>query len=77
MESAQVVLQKALSQLVAQKVRTEREIRAVQTALASIGIASPALAARRRRKPMNAAERKLVSKRMKAYWAKKRTQQSS
>lgn len=77
MESAQVILQKTLSQLVAQKARTEKEIRAVQTALASMGVASPALAARRRRKPMSAAEKKSVSKRMKAYWAKKRAEKAS
>jgi hypothetical protein len=76
-ESAQVVLQKTLSQLVAQKARTEREIKAVEAALVSIGVKSPKLAARRRRKPMNAAERKSVSKRMKAYWAKKRAQKAS
>jgi hypothetical protein len=72
MESAQVVLEKTLSQLFAQRSKVEKEIKAVQTALAAIGVPSPRLAARRKRKPMTASERKSVSRRMKAYWAKRR-----
>lgn len=75
-ESAQVVLKKTLSQLVAQQMRTEREIKAVQSALAAIGVSAPRLSARRRRKPMTATERKSVSKRMKAYWAKRRNEKN-
>lgn len=71
-EATEVVLQKTLSQLLAQKHKTEKEIKAVQVALAAIGVKSPNLAARRRRKPMDAAEKRAVSRRMKAYWAKKR-----
>ena len=72
-ESAQAVLRKTLSRLVAQKSKTEKEIKAVQMALAAIGVSSPHLAGRRKRKPMSLSERKSVSKRMRAYWAKKKT----
>lgn len=72
-ESAQVALRKTLSMLVAQKAKTEKEIQAVESALQAIGVTAPRLAARRRRKPMSTAEKKSVSRRMKAYWAKKRT----
>lgn len=77
MESAQVVLEKALSQLFAQRTKVEREIKAVQTALAAIGVRAPHLAVRRKRKPMTASERKSVSKRMRAYWSKRRSQKAS
>lgn len=73
-ESAEVVLKKTLSQLVAQKSKTEKEIKAVRSALVAIGVSSPHLAARKRRKAMTAVERKSVSKRMKAYWAKRRAE---
>ena len=75
--NAQVALQKTLSMLVAQQAKTEKEIRAVTSALAAIGVTSPRLARRRLRKPMSAAERRSVSKRMKAYWAKKRAAKAS
>ena len=76
-ESTQAVLKKTLSQLVAQKARTEKEIKAVQTALAAIGITSPNLVARRKRRPMSTAERRSVSRRMKTYWAKKRANKAA
>ena len=76
-ESAQIVLKRTLSQLVAQREKTEKEIKAVQNALAAIGVPSPNLAGRRKRKPMTAAERKSVSKRMKAYWAKRRAKSAA
>jgi hypothetical protein len=76
-ESAEIVLKKTLSQLVAQREKTDKEIKAVQTALAAIGVASPNLAKRRKRKSMTAAERKLVSKRMKTYWAKRRAKSAT
>lgn len=77
MESAQVVLEKTLNQLFAQRTKVEKEIKAVQTALAAIGVRSPHLAARRKRKRMTASERKSISKRMRAYWAKRRAQKPS
>jgi hypothetical protein len=75
-ESAQVILKKTLSSLEAQRARTEKEIKAVRLALSAIGTAPPKAAGRRLRKPMTAAERRSVSKRMRAYWAKKRAQKA-
>ncbi|OFW45256.1 MAG: hypothetical protein A3J29_19100 [Acidobacteria bacterium RIFCSPLOWO2_12_FULL_67_14b] len=73
---AQAVLKKALIQLEAQKAETEKEIRALKSALAALGVSSPNLAGRRPRKPMTAAERRSVSKRMKSYWAKRRSRKA-
>ena len=70
-QSAQVILKKTLSDLEAQRDRTEKEIKAVRSALALIG-GSSKLKERRLRKPMSPAERRSVSKRMRAYWAKRR-----
>jgi len=75
-EDARAVLERTLTKLEAQKLRTEKEIRAVLAALAALGIANPRLAARRKRRPMGAAERRAVSRRMKAYWARKRKRPS-
>ena len=71
---ARAVLERTLTKLEAEKSRTEKEIRAVMAALAALGVANPRLAVRRKRRPMDAAERRAVSRRMKAYWAKKRKQ---
>lgn len=71
-KSAQTALKKTLTSLKDQRSKIDQQIKAVQTALVAIGVKTPKLAGRRRRKPMTAAERKSVSKRMKAYWAKKR-----
>lgn len=76
-EGAETVLKRTLSQLMAHRDKTEEEIKAVRTALAAIGVSAPNLAGRRKRKPMTAAERKSVSKRMKAYWAKKQTKSAT
>jgi hypothetical protein len=73
---ARAVLERTLTKLEAEKSRTEKEIRAVMAALAALGVANPRLAARRNRRPMDAAERRAVSRRMKAYWAKKRKRPS-
>ena len=77
MESAQVVLQRTLTHLLAQRSKVDKEIKAVQTALVGMGVRSPRLAVRRKRKPMTTAERKSVSRRMKAYWARQRAQKQS
>ena len=69
---AQALLKKTLIKLTAEKAAIEKEIKAVQAALSVLGVPSPALAGRRRRKPMTAAERRSVSRRMRAYWAKRR-----
>jgi hypothetical protein len=73
---AQLELKKTLRTLEAQRAQTEAEIRIVRSALAVMGVQNPRLAARAKRKPMSPAERKSVSKRMKAYWAKKRAKAS-
>jgi len=71
-QDAHAVLERTLTKLKAEKVRIEREIGAVTAALAALGVANPGLAGRRKRRPMDAAERRAVSRRMKAYWARKR-----
>src|SRR5690349_7279099 len=63
-------LQAALRQLEVGKQHIERQIAAVRSALDGAGgTVSTALPQRRR---MSAAERRAVSRRMKAYWAKRR-----
>jgi hypothetical protein len=69
---AQTILKRTLSRLEAQSAKIDREIRAVKTALRELGVTAPSLANRRKRRPMGASERRSVSKRMKAYWAKKK-----
>jgi hypothetical protein len=71
---ARAVLERTLTRLEAEKLRTEKEIRAVMAALAALGAPNPHYAGRRKRRPMDAAERRAVSRRMKAYWAKRRKQ---
>jgi hypothetical protein len=70
---AQMVLLQTLGTLRAEKAQIEGQITALENALTSLGFKSPRLAARRARRSMSAAERKSVSRRMKAYWAKKRS----
>ncbi|MBY0494927.1 MAG: hypothetical protein K2Y23_11990 [Cyanobacteria bacterium] len=74
---AQLALQRTLKTLELDRVQTDRQIRLVRSALAAIGVQNPQLSARAKRKPMTAAERRSVSRRMKAYWAKKRAQKAS
>lgn len=69
----QLALRETLATLEAERARTDDEIRRVRSALAAMGLQNPHLAARAKRKPMSAAERRDVSKRMKAYWAKRRS----
>ena len=69
-------LRKALGTLQSEQDRIERQISAVQAALAALagrgaGRNSSATG-KRRRKPMSAAARKAVGRRMKAYWAKRK-----
>jgi len=71
-DRAKTVLQETLASLVAEQIETQKKIKAVRSALVAIGGSSPNLTARRKRRPMNTAERKSVSRRMKAYWAKRR-----
>ena len=70
-------LRKALGQLETEKQRIDREIAAVRAALDALrdtGRGTPASSARAqaRRRGMSAAARRVISQRMKAYWAKRR-----
>jgi hypothetical protein len=76
-QRAEAVLRETLASLQAQKAKLETQIRAIKGALATFDVRSPKLAARKRRRPMDAAERKSVSRRMKAYWAKRRAGKSA
>jgi len=75
--NVRVALRKAVRQLEVEKYRIEREITAVQAALQALGDtgrgtpASPTRAKPRRRR-MSAAARRVISQRMKAYWAKRK-----
>jgi hypothetical protein len=75
-QRARSVLQSTLASLEAQKAQIDVQIKAIRHALAAIGVSSPNLAGRKLRRPMGAAERKSVSRRMKAYWAKKKRQKA-
>lgn len=76
-QQARASLLKTLAILEAQRAKTETQIKAVRAALSALGLNSPHLAGRRRRKPMTPAERKSVSRRMKAYWAKRRAKKTN
>jgi hypothetical protein len=68
-------LSKALKALHADRARIERQIDAVTSAISALGGAAGRVAktgARRGRRKMNPAQKKAVSVRMKAYWAKRR-----
>ena len=70
-------LQKALAELQAERGRIDRQIAAIHAVLGAgrgrAGRASGRPAAgRRARKRMSAAQRRAVSRRMKAYWAKRK-----
>ena len=70
-------LRKALHTLEAEKRRIDRQLAAVRAALETLGgkgqrTPSPYTRARARRRRMSAAARRAVSRRMKAYWAKRK-----
>ena len=68
-------LSKALKSLHADRLRIDRQINAVTSAISALGGAAgrtAKTAARKGRRKMNAAQKKAVSLRMKAYWAKRR-----
>jgi hypothetical protein len=81
MADVNATLRGALAELEADRRRIERQIAALRTALGENGGGRrgrpPAgkrktTTKRRKRRGMSAAQRKIVSKRMKAYWAKRR-----
>lgn len=76
------ILRTALSQLKTQRGQLDRQIAAVESALAGLGRragrrpTTPAKQARKHTKrAMSAAQRKAASERMKTYWAKRRAAQ--
>ena len=69
-------LNRALKSLHSDRVRIERQIDAVTSALSALGGKAGRVAktaGRKARRKMNAAQKKAVSVRMKAYWAKRRS----
>lgn len=69
-------LNKALKSLHADRARIDRQIDAVTSAITTLGGAAGRVAKavrRRSKRKMNAAQKKAVSVRMKAYWAKRRS----
>jgi len=68
-------LQSALSRLKVEKQRIDQQIEAIEGALKLNGSRAEKeerRSSRSGRKPMSAAERRAVSRRMRAYWAKRR-----
>ena len=68
-------LNRALKALHADRARIERQIDAVSSAISALGGAAGRVAkaaGRRGKRKMNAAQKRAVSVRMKAYWAKRR-----
>lgn len=68
-------LSRALKALHTDRARIDRQIHAVTSAISALGGAAGRIAKAARRKgkrKMNAAQKKAVSVRMKAYWAKRR-----
>ena len=82
MPDVATTLRKALHQLRSDRIRIDRQIAAVDTALAGMrgrvarganaAKTVAAKAATRPRRKMSAAQKKAVSRRMKAYWAQRR-----
>jgi anti-sigma factor RsiW len=69
-------LNQALKALHADRARIEKQIDAVTSAISALGgkaVRAAKSAGRRGRRKMNAAQKKAVSLRMKAYWAKRRS----
>ena len=72
-------LRKALEELQAEKKRIEKQIAAIQGALAVSGWQAAKdvrskIGEKRGRRAMSAAQRKAVGRRMKAYWAKRKAE---
>jgi hypothetical protein len=68
------ILRGALRDLESEKDRIERQLAAVRQAIAQASGSTPRSATVGRRRRMSAAARRAVSRRMKAYWAKRRAQ---
>jgi Arc/MetJ-type ribon-helix-helix transcriptional regulator len=78
MADVNATLRRALGELEAERNRLDRQIAALRTALVETGGARrgrpPGVkkATRRRRRKFSAAQKREVSRRMKAYWAKRK-----
>ncbi len=66
------VLRRVLGTLEAERSNIDRQVSAVRHALQISSDGHHASASVRQRKPMSAATRRALSRRMKAFWAKKR-----
>ena len=65
-------LRKALTDLRSEKLRVDKQISAIETALRALDGQRQTSRAPGRRRAMSAAARKAIGIRMKAYWAKRR-----
>ena len=66
-------LQRSLTDLRAERARVDRQIAAIETALGALGGTTARGTGRAgRKRQMSASARRVVSQRMKAYWAKRR-----
>ena len=68
-------LRRSLTDLRTERARVDRQIAAIETALSALGSPTARAAGRgkgARKRQMSASARRVVSQRMKAYWAKRR-----
>jgi len=65
-------LRKVLTNLHSEKTRVDQQIAAIETALGALDGRLPPTGSPRRRRTVSAATRKAISKRVKAYWAKRK-----
>ncbi len=65
-------LRKVLTNLHSEKTRVAQQISAIETALGALDGRRQPNGSPRRRRTMSAATRKAISKRVKAYWAKRK-----
>lgn len=75
-DNVRSTLQKALTQLTAEKAHIDRNIVALETALGALGGRRGGSRGMPRRRRMSSAARKAIGRRMKAYWAKRRAKRS-
>jgi len=71
-QKAKEILKRTLTKLEEEQRATAKKIRALKAALGALDQKQPNLAGRKQRRPMEPAERRSVSRRMKAYWSKRK-----
>jgi hypothetical protein len=71
-DDVRTTLQRALTKLKSERVALDRQIKALETAIGAFAGQFRAMGPGRRRRKMNAAARKAIGERMRAYWAKRR-----